>query len=207
MIDFYEYIGVEQDATVKEINKAYHKRALEIHPDIEANPEHDIAFLNHFRDFILNPDTRRLYDETREFKPLPRVIEKAVVMLRASIQRFLLEDNIERYAEFIIGFVQNSQDEADATGNRIDSNLVRLKDIEIFLMDKDMGAQRFLFVSAKEIKTQLQNQIEGDTETKLIHEWLVYYLQRYKGEGIPDVQAVGFGTESTYTVANSFMRG
>ncbi|MFC1610173.1 molecular chaperone DnaJ [Myxococcota bacterium] len=65
MRDFYDVLGVDRDATKKEIKQAYHRLAHKFHPD--KNPD-DRAAEDRFKeatrayDVLSNPDKRRKYD-------------------------------------------------------------------------------------------------------------------------------------------------
>lgn len=43
--NYYELLGLEKDATVEEIRRAYHEAALELHPDVSTNPKANDLFL------------------------------------------------------------------------------------------------------------------------------------------------------------------
>lgn len=69
-IDYYALFGISTEASAKEIKKAYHKLAMKYHPD--RNPgltggekkelENKLKEINHIKDILLNPITRREYD-------------------------------------------------------------------------------------------------------------------------------------------------
>jgi len=64
-LNYYEILGIDPDATVEEIKKAYHRIALKCHPDIR--PDDDDAEVE-FREaseayqVLSNPDRRSVYD-------------------------------------------------------------------------------------------------------------------------------------------------
>lgn len=59
--DYYKTLGVARDADVKEIKKAYRKRALETHPDQGGNKE-EFAEVSEAYEVLSNADKRRVYD-------------------------------------------------------------------------------------------------------------------------------------------------
>ena len=71
--DFYKVLGVAENASEKEITKAYRKLARELHPD--ANPG-DAAAEERFKavsaayDVIGDEDKRKSYDEVRRLGPM-----------------------------------------------------------------------------------------------------------------------------------------
>ena len=81
MKNYYELLDVDQNASTKEITKAYRKTALLIHPD--RHQKHSewatVAFkhLQHVYDTLINPELRAEYDKliaksTLEPKPDPK---------------------------------------------------------------------------------------------------------------------------------------
>jgi curved DNA-binding protein CbpA len=70
---FYEALGVERYADRKAILKAYKRRSLKFHPDrhfgkrlgrYEEYLEESFKFLSKVKDFLLDPEKRRYYDES-----------------------------------------------------------------------------------------------------------------------------------------------
>lgn len=65
MVDFYETLGVDRDATASEIKKAYRKKVKQLHPDINAdkeNAEEAIKAVNEAYDTLKEPDKKAAYD-------------------------------------------------------------------------------------------------------------------------------------------------
>ncbi len=62
--NYYRILDVSPDATQEEIKKAYRKRALKIHPDVNDSPNADAQFkmLNEARDVLSDPSRRASYD-------------------------------------------------------------------------------------------------------------------------------------------------
>ncbi|MBO6003366.1 MAG: DnaJ domain-containing protein [Aeriscardovia sp.] len=65
--DFYAILGVSQDASEEEINKAYKELARQYHPDLNHDPEAGVKFkeITEAYDVLSSPDHRRLYNTMR----------------------------------------------------------------------------------------------------------------------------------------------
>src|SRR6476619_4168351 len=65
--DYYEVLGVPQDADTEEIRRAYRKLARENHPDINKDPEAEDRFkeISEAYDVLRDEERRRRYDTLR----------------------------------------------------------------------------------------------------------------------------------------------
>ncbi len=63
-MNYYETLGVAQNATEEEIKKAYKKLAFEFHPDRNSNPDAEIKFkqINEANQILSDPQKRQMYD-------------------------------------------------------------------------------------------------------------------------------------------------
>lgn len=68
MSDFYETLGVSRGATADEIKKAYRRRARELHPDTNPDPEAEAQFKEIARAYevLSDPTKRQRYDQFGE---------------------------------------------------------------------------------------------------------------------------------------------
>ena len=64
--DYYEVLGINKNADVKAIKKAYRKLAKKYHPDInpgDANAEAKFKEVTEAYEILSNPEKRKLYDQ------------------------------------------------------------------------------------------------------------------------------------------------
>ena len=64
-IDYYKTLGLNKNATEKEIKDAYRKLARKYHPDINPNnkeAEHKFKEINEANEVLGNPENRKKYD-------------------------------------------------------------------------------------------------------------------------------------------------
>jgi DnaJ homolog subfamily C member 9 len=65
---YYELLGVEHDASVADIKRAFRRRALAVHPDRNKDDGAHVAFqhLRRVHDVLVDAETRALYDDGGE---------------------------------------------------------------------------------------------------------------------------------------------
>src|ERR1700722_1981228 len=67
--DFYKVLGVSQEATDKEITRAYRKLAKQYHPDSNPGSEDRFKEISAAYDVLGDADKRKEYDEVRRMGP------------------------------------------------------------------------------------------------------------------------------------------
>lgn len=67
--DYYQILGVKEDADLKEIKKAYRKLALKLHPDMqpETNSDEEFKELVEAYEVLKDPQRRAEYDELKKY--------------------------------------------------------------------------------------------------------------------------------------------
>ncbi|MFT6899147.1 MAG: curved DNA-binding protein [Paraglaciecola sp.] len=71
--DYYQILGIKEDADIKEIKKAYRKLALKYHPDMNAadNAEEKFKEIAEAYEVVKDPKRRAEYDELRKYGGAP----------------------------------------------------------------------------------------------------------------------------------------
>ena len=67
--DYYKVLGVSDQATEKEIGKAYRKLAKQYHPDANPGAEDQFKDVSAAYDVLGDPERRKEYDEVRRMGP------------------------------------------------------------------------------------------------------------------------------------------
>jgi molecular chaperone DnaJ len=104
-IDFYETLGVRQDATDEEIKKAYRKLVFEYHPDRHPDSkvaEEKIREINAAYEVLGDPESRRSYERLRFGDETPREeVPDPAVVLEEMEQKLYDEGRKEIFAVLI----------------------------------------------------------------------------------------------------------
>jgi molecular chaperone DnaJ len=69
MQNYYEILGVSEDASEEDIKKAYRKLALETHPDRNGGDETRFKVINEANEVLSNKEKRQAYDSSKHGMP------------------------------------------------------------------------------------------------------------------------------------------
>ena len=64
--NYYEILNISNDATPKQIKRAYYALAKEYHPDINPKAAHMFCNINEAYETLIDPNKRKLYDQSLE---------------------------------------------------------------------------------------------------------------------------------------------
>lgn len=87
--DYYDLLGIDEDASQDDIDRAYKSQARIYHPD-SGGTEEEMKLLNEAHDILGDPDRRKEYDEERK-PPLPFIGSSAVFDPEAASRAGTLE--------------------------------------------------------------------------------------------------------------------
>ncbi|KAL2650411.1 hypothetical protein R1flu_018539 [Riccia fluitans] len=113
--DLYKVLGVERTASQGEIRKAYHKLALQLHPD--KNPDDEAAkekfqSLQSVIAILGDPEKRKVYDETGSVEDVELSGDsfKNVYQFFRALYKQVTEEDIDHYARSYRGSEEETAD-------------------------------------------------------------------------------------------------
>lgn len=93
-MNLYEELGVDRDASMEEIKKAFRGRAHETHPD-KGGSENDFKRINEARAILLDQYRRREYDEQLGLSKKDRVVGVSVATGKTTDGSFTVTVSVE----------------------------------------------------------------------------------------------------------------
>jgi len=157
-LDLYEILGVERDASPKEIKKAYRKKASEFHPDKNGGKEcEEFHHVQTAYEVLSDPDRRKAYDENGYYEDQDH--DKMAVQMFINV----FSDHVLKLQETddIVGLI------CDNMRRRIES----LKD-DIFSEDKNIKKIRKMIKRTKKKsggRNLLVDRLEHDIAQREMH--------------------------------------
>lgn len=93
MADLYAELGLDKDATLNDIKKAYKKMSKKHHPDAGGDPD-DFIRLDTAYKVLSDPERKRIYDETGYYEDgskVKSIEEEALTLITKMMQTLLLK--------------------------------------------------------------------------------------------------------------------
>lgn len=98
-MDLYEALGVERDATLEQMKKAYRKLAMKHHPD-RGGDETTFKTIQEAYDTLSDTDRRAFYDRYGSTQPMETSTDKAKQRL-ASLFNQIMNTNVTQYDNLV----------------------------------------------------------------------------------------------------------
>jgi len=194
---YYEALGVEKDANLAEIKKAYRRRSRECHPD-KGGDVNDMILVNKAYETLSNPEKRSYYDATGGEKPLTQLEHAArQILVQCALQAAVASDsdvNIVAATRIgIEGFIQQ------LTGNLQESRKGHarvLHHAKTMTHEDDSGSDLVTVFHAQAMKiaesiAQMEMNIKAAVEARKI-------LDKYKCSTIESAHRMMQGLFTTY---------
>lgn len=103
----YDILGVKKNASKDEIKQAYRDKSKENHPDKNGDPE-KMAEVNHAKDILINPISRRRYDETGSDKNAPAFEQRFAAQMDSLLMQIVSNPDADVKTMDIISIMKDS---------------------------------------------------------------------------------------------------
>ena len=155
-MDLYEFLGVDKEATQKDIKKAYLKLSKVCHPDTEEGSEEKFTELNEAYRILSNKELRKMYDEGGDLEEVKKE-SNGLVKRVFSIFEEALNSN---------GFVPDHEDIFKIMRELCNDKELKMKrDIQTVQNEiKNLEAIQFRMKNADIFKAYLDDQKEDNKE-------------------------------------------
>jgi hypothetical protein len=110
MVDYFEILGVPQNATIDEIKQAYRRKVSLIHPDVNPSPSahDDFIQVNQAYEYIVNKKSGKVFDNQQNQYSYQKTAYSEAELLRKARER-ARENAKMKYADFVNSSYYQSQ--------------------------------------------------------------------------------------------------
>jgi curved DNA-binding protein len=172
-IDYYKILGVDKNATPKEIKSAYRKLARKLHPDLNPNDKdakRKFQEVNEANEVLSDPEKRKKYDQfgenwkhADEYKNAQQYQEQASASQGQSYQRSQDEGEFSDFFESLFGGFSGAGRSRQVKFRGEDFNA----ELHLELADAYETHQRTLNVNNKKIRITVPAGIENGQTIKI----------------------------------------
>jgi len=184
MPTLYELLGVPRDAKPEAIRKAYRAQAAKLHPDKNPAPEAAERFrkLKQAHDILIDPEKRRIYDETGDSELSERQPNAIVQGLQKMFLEVLSHEGVEaNIIQLMVGHLKRNQ---KTIGNTISSLNVSLGKLKKAKERVKHTGPRNIFLEALDAQSAVLEQDIKSAQTSLgITEQMLELLKAYEYAG------------------------
>lgn len=138
--NLYDILGVEKEATTKQIHSAFRKKSASYHPDMPTGDEEVFKKLNEAYQILKDPETRMYYDKTGRLEK-DRITDEAVEDMIDQILGSVIEIGREdlEWTDIRLKFLRSlrvSRGEVETQRLKIKQDLVRARRLKARFIPK-----------------------------------------------------------------------
>ena len=207
-IDLYAVLQINREATLKEVQKAYHFLAKKCHPDIGGNPE-EFQRINAAYEILCDPDKRAFYDKTGCIKqPENEIYAIAAKIIADTIEKFLQNNrqNILKL-DFIVVIINKLVEEKNSINEKrtaIRKNIKVINKLKKKLTRKksDSNYPPVVFQYFEQKKTEFLNVLRQLNEAVSYNKIAVSMLQEYEFDYDKAINVQSYAIHSSFGDSN-----
>lgn len=131
MSSLYEILGVEPQATIEELKRAFRRKAKVAHPDRHGGDDSAMAAINRAYDVLSDPERRQAYDERGEeafASPLEELVRGALMEAFADALNADVEGDVVGHARSFLMRRMNAQEQKIAELRRHTVRIIKLRE-------------------------------------------------------------------------------
>lgn len=197
----YETLGLQPDATPKDIKRAFRAKSMAAHPDREGGSHEAMAEVNRAYEVLSNPERRAQYDQTGDDKPQASIRDQATGVLADLFAKALEHD--ENVVSVARRSIEGAREEARARLEMIKRKVaalqsrrdkIRVKDGEVNLAHAIIDGQ---VVQANNQVQQIERHLEIMAEVRKM-------LDAYESSEAAMVVRTHWGGSTTATAGSTW---